>query len=167
MVRGDRGLPTALALQSRALVGRRCTLELPGGRRCQATPLRNEPYCFWHSPDHAREAADARRLGGLRRRREKTISTVYELESLGTVDGIRRLLDIAVADALGLENSVVRSRILIAAAMAATRLLEVGELETTDLELPTARPDLPAPPVGELRTGQGGGPLDWSPEDMD
>jgi hypothetical protein len=130
MVRGDRGLPTALALQSRALVGRACTFELPDGQRCRATPLRDEPYCFWHSPDHAQEAAEARRLGGLRRRREKTITTVYELESLATVDGIRRVLDIAVADALGLENSVSRARVLIAAAMAATRLLEVGDLET-------------------------------------
>jgi hypothetical protein len=107
-----------------------CTFELPDRRRCRATPLRDEPYCFWHSPDHAEEAAEARRLGGLRRRRERTIATVYELDGLGTVDGIRRLLDIAVADALGLENSIVRARVLIAAAMAATRLLEVGELET-------------------------------------
>ena len=52
MARRDRSLPTALALQSRALVGRVCTFELPDGRRCRATPLRDEPYCFWHSPDH-------------------------------------------------------------------------------------------------------------------
>jgi hypothetical protein len=127
---GLMGLPTVVALQSRALVGRTCTFELPDGRPCRATPMRDEPYCFWHSPDHAEEAAEARRLGGLRRRREKTITTVYELDGLGTVDGIRRLLDIAVADALGLENSIARARILIAAAMAATRLLEVGEVDT-------------------------------------
>ena len=132
----DRGLPTALALQSRALVGRACTFELPDGERCRATPLRDEPYCFWHSPDHAQEAAEARRLGGLRRRREKTITTVYELDGLGTVDGIRRLLDIAVADALGLENSIARARVLISAVLAAAKLLETGGLEArlADLE---------------------------------
>jgi hypothetical protein len=125
-----RSLPTALALQSRALVGRTCAFGLADGQRCRATPLRDEPYCFWHSPDHAQEAENARRLGGLRRRREKTITSVYELQGLGSVDGIRRVLDIVVADALGLENSVGRARVLIAAAMAATRLLELHEIET-------------------------------------
>jgi hypothetical protein len=47
------------------------------------------------------------------------------------------VLDIAVADALGLENSVARSRVLIAAAMAATRLLEIGEIETRQAVLAT------------------------------
>jgi hypothetical protein len=119
------------------LVGRTCAFELTDGHACRATPLRDERYCFWHSPEHAQEAAEARRLGGLRRRRERTITTVYELEGLGSVDGIRRVLDIAVADALGLENSVARSRVLIAAAMAATRLLEIGEIETRQAVLAT------------------------------
>ena len=43
--------------------------------------------------------------------------------------GIRRLLHIAMLDALGLENSVARSRALTVGALAAARLLEVGELE--------------------------------------
>ena len=136
-----RPLPSARAHHSRALVGRTCAFGLADGRPCGATPLRDDPYCFWHSPDHVQEAENARRLGGLRRRREKTITSVYELEGLGSVDGIRRVLDIAVADALSLENSVSRSRVLIAAAMAATRLLELHEIET--------RQALFALPVGE------------------
>jgi hypothetical protein len=125
--------PTALqisrSLQSRALAGRTCAFEVADGQRCRATPLRDEAYCFWHSPEHAQEAENARRLGGLRRRREKTITSGYDLEGLNSVDGIRRVLDIAIADTLGLENSVARSRVLIAAAMAATRLLEVEGLD--------------------------------------
>ena len=128
----DCPLPTALSLRSRAMVGRACTFEPSGGRPCRARPLRDEPYCFWHSPDHTQEAAEARRLGGLRRRREKTITSVYELEGLGSVDGIRRVLDIAVADALALENSIARSRVLISAAIAAVKLLEVAENETRE-----------------------------------
>jgi hypothetical protein len=68
----------------------------------------------------------------VRRRREKTITSVYELEGLGSVDGIRRVLDIAVADALALENSIARSRVLISAAIAAVKLLEVAENETRE-----------------------------------
>jgi hypothetical protein len=128
-VNQGRPLPTSLALQSRALLGRTCAFEMAAGQSCRATPLRDERYCFWHSPEHAQEAENARRLGGLRRRREKTITSAYDLEGLSSVDGIRRVLDIAIADTLGLENSVARSRVLIAAAMAATRLLEVEGLD--------------------------------------
>ena len=38
------------------------------GRRCGATPLSDSAYCFWHDPDHAEEAAAARKLGGHRRK---------------------------------------------------------------------------------------------------
>ena len=111
------------------MVGRSCSQVLADGRVCRATPLRDEPYCFWHAPERAEDAAEARRLGGLRRRREKTVSSAYEFAGLGTIESIRRILEIATIDALGLENSIARARVLIAAAMAAAKLLEVGELE--------------------------------------
>ena len=43
--------------------------------------------------------------------------------------GIRRLLDIVVADVVGLENGIARLRVLISTAAAATNLLKVGEFE--------------------------------------
>ena len=113
-----------------------CSFERRDGRPCGATPLRSKPFCFWHDPEHEEEAADARRLGGLRRRREKTVSGAYDFAGLDSVDAIRRILEIAVIDALGLDNSVARTRVLIAASLAASRLLEVDQLEplTFDLE---------------------------------
>ena len=106
-----------------------CAGELPDGRRCRSWPLRGEPYCLWHSPDREEEAAEARRLGGLRRRREKTLSGAYDFAGLESVRSIRRILEIATIDTLGLENSIVRSRTLISAALAAAKLLETGDLE--------------------------------------
>ena len=105
-----------------------CRAATTDGKHCPATPLRDEDYCFMHSPEHAAEAAEARRLGGLRHRREKTLSVAYDLESIGTVEGIVRVLDIALRDVLGLDNSVPRNRALIGVASAAARLLEVGDL---------------------------------------
>ncbi|HXF51200.1 MAG TPA: hypothetical protein VNM43_05930 [Dehalococcoidia bacterium] len=99
------------------------------GQSCGAAPLRGGEYCFWHDPGHAEEAAEARRLGGLRRRRETVVAGTYALEGLGTVGDIRRLLEIAVVDVLALENSVARARTLVYLAQTAVRLLEVGELE--------------------------------------
>jgi hypothetical protein len=111
------------------MVATPCAGQLPDGRRCRSWPIRGEPYCLWHSPDREDEAAEARRLGGLRRRREKAVSGAFDFAGPDTVQSIRRLLEIASIDALGLENSIVRSRTLISAAMAAAKLLETGELE--------------------------------------
>ena len=46
-----------------------CAAATADGKRCPVAPLRDGEYCFMHSPDHSAEAAEARRLGGLRRRR--------------------------------------------------------------------------------------------------
>jgi hypothetical protein len=110
-------------------MSRRCAFASSDGRHCGAAPLRECIYCFLHDPDRAEEAAEARRLGGLRRRREGTFGVIYDLTALDSVDGIRRLLDIVVADGLGLENGIGRLRVLIAAATAALKILEVRDLE--------------------------------------
>jgi hypothetical protein len=92
-------------------------------------PLRERPYCFSHDPERAAEAAEARRLGGLRRRKEGTIAVAYDLPGLDSVAGIRRLLDIVVTDGVGLDNGIPRLRVLISTAVAAANLLKVGEFE--------------------------------------
>jgi hypothetical protein len=81
-----------------------------------------------HSPEHAEEMAEARRLGGLRRRREKTVSGAYDFDGLKDVAHIQRLLEIACLDTLSLENSVARSRTLAYLGQVALKALEVGEL---------------------------------------
>jgi hypothetical protein len=92
-------------------------------------PLHDRPYCFAHDPERAAEAAEARKLGGLRRRKEGTIAVAYDLPGLDSVAGIRRLLDIVVTDGVGLDNGIPRLRVLISTAVAAMNLLKVGEFE--------------------------------------
>jgi hypothetical protein len=111
------------------LIRRRCAYAKADGQPCQMAPLRDRPYCFAHDPERAEDAADARRLGGLRRRKEGTIAVAYDLPGLDTVVGIRRLLDIVVTDGVGLDNGIARLRVLISTAVAAMNLLKVGELE--------------------------------------
>jgi hypothetical protein len=111
------------------LIRRRCAYAKADGQPCQMAPLRDRPYCFAHDPERAEEAADARRLGGLRHRKEGTIAVAYDLPGLDTVVGIRRLLDIVVTDGVGLDNGIPRLRVLISTALAAMNLLKVGELE--------------------------------------
>ena len=111
------------------MLRRRCAYVMPGARPCGAPPGRESRYCFWHDPDKADDLTEAQRLGGLRRKRERTIAAAYDFTGLGSTDAIARLLEIAATDALYLENSVARGRLLISAGLAALRLLEVGELE--------------------------------------
>ncbi len=108
---------------------RGCTGFKENGQPCHAPKLLDGEYCLMHSPEHAAEAAAARRRGGLRRRREVAVTGAYEFAGLQSVGDIRRILEIAVLDTLGLENSIARSRTLAYLGLAAIKLLEVGELE--------------------------------------
>ena len=100
-----------------------------GGERCSAPPLIDGDYCFWHDPDHQADAAEARRVGGLRRKREGTLQGAYQVEGTDSIQGIRRFLDVAMFDLLSLENSVQRNRAIISGVLVAAKLHEVGEME--------------------------------------
>src|SRR4029077_2030315 len=92
------------------LIRKGCAYAKTDGEPCRMAPLRDRPYCFSHDPERAEEAAEARRVGGVRRRKEGTIAVAYDLPGLDTVAGIRRLLDIVVTDGVGLENRIPRLR---------------------------------------------------------
>ena len=108
---------------------RRCIASNERGEPCRQPPLLAGEHCFWHDPEHQQEAAEARRLGGMRRRREGTIVGAFEVGELDSVDDLRRLLQIAVVDTLGLENSIARSRTLAYLAQVGAVLLEKGDME--------------------------------------
>ncbi len=142
----------------RAGVGNRgCTATTSDGKPCGSPALRGEPFCNMHHPDHAAEVAEARRLGGLRRRKEATLASVYDLGDPGTIEGVTRLIYIAALETLSLGNSVPRNRTLIAAATASVRVIEAAELEARVAALESAvrldrarhRGDEPAFPESE------------------
>ena len=81
---------------------------------------------------------EARRLGSLRRRRDRTVAGAYEFAGLTTVPDIRRLLEIAVMDTLELDNSVARARTLAYLSQSALKCLEVGALEDRIVALEAA-----------------------------
>jgi hypothetical protein len=108
---------------------RTCKFVKDDGQQCRAAPLTNSDFCFMHDPGVAKERAEARRLGGMRRRREKATSEIYDWAGLTSVGEVRRLLELTVMDTLGLENSPARSRVLASLANASLKALEVGELE--------------------------------------
>ena len=112
------------------MVGRACTYQMPDGRACRATPLRGEPFCFWHSPDTTEELTEARRMGGLHRRKKRTVATIYGFGGLRSIDDHQALLETVAVETLGLENSIARNRALTSIVATGARLIELGDLAT-------------------------------------
>lgn len=99
-------------------------------------------YCFWHDPESSEEAAEARRVGGRRHRREKVVSSAFDFGGLDGPDDVRRLLEIATLDTLALENSIARNHTLVALAMASVWLLEVeASTRTPPIVVEAAEPE--------------------------
>ena len=108
---------------------RQCGGKNARGEPCNATPRGESNLCLWHDPELAEAAQEARRLGGQRRKREATVQAAYDLEGLGSISEIRRIVEIAVTDLLSADNTVQRARTLLSAAQVAAKLLETGEFE--------------------------------------
>jgi hypothetical protein len=81
--------------------------------------------CYWCSPGRKKEVQEARWLGKLRRKQESIASSAYQFKSLVSLDGIMRIVLIAVS----VENSISCARTLAYLAQVALRILEVGEIE--------------------------------------
>jgi hypothetical protein len=108
---------------------RQCAFQSSIGQPCRMHPLTDSQFCWAHSPERKKEVQEARRLGGLRRKRESTISSAYQFDSLNSVEDIRRMLEVAVFDTLAMENSIARNRTLAYLTQVALHALEVGDLE--------------------------------------
>jgi hypothetical protein len=111
------------------VVPRTCQATNDKGERCRASPVRESDFCVFHDPEHADAVQEARRLGGMRRRKEATVAVAYDFEGLESIPLIRRLVEVATLDALALENSLARVRALGYLAQVAVQLLEKGEHE--------------------------------------
>ena len=106
-----------------------CQALTQNGRPCRAPALREGSQCFWHAPESGEAAAEARRLGGLRRRREGTIGGAYALEGFRTDADLQRVLELALTDTLELENSIARARALAHLVSVGVRVKETAEFE--------------------------------------
>ena len=90
----------------------RCRHIKANGEPCRAAALAGQDFCLFHDPSRAEEVEEARRLGGLRRRRERTVCAIYDFQGLRSIADIVRVLESVVSDTLSLDNSVERSRAL-------------------------------------------------------
>ena len=131
------------------MVGRACTFAMVDGRPCRAAPLRAEAFCFWHSPDTTDELAEARRMGGLHRRKKRTLATIYGFTGLRSIPDHQALLETITIETLGLENSIARNRAVAGFIATGANLLKVGELEDRLAALESAVTHRAGPPESE------------------
>ena len=93
----------------------------------------NEADVWIYFPDE-REVQHIDLKRGIKGREETSSRSImpwitFDFEGLASVPALRRILEIVAVDTLGLDNGIARSRALIALVGAATKLLEIGELE--------------------------------------
>ena len=110
-------------------MSRQCQAAGPDGRPCEAAPLRDRDFCFFHAPETAPEAAEARRVGGLRRRREKTVEVLYDLDGTDGVTRIGRVLNLVILETLSLDNGLGRNRTLLLALRVWMEFLRITDHE--------------------------------------
>jgi hypothetical protein len=110
------------------MVGRVCTYQMADGRPCRATPMRGEPFCFWHAPETADELADAQRMGRLHRRKKRTVAAIYGFGGLRTVEDNQALLETITIETMALDNSIARNRALNSMLTTGIKLVETGDL---------------------------------------
>jgi hypothetical protein len=70
----------------------------------------------------------ARRLGGLHRRKKRTLATIYGFGGLRSIEDGQALLETITIETLALENSIARNRAITAIVATGAKLIELGDL---------------------------------------
>lgn len=108
---------------------RRCKAKNKRGEPCGFSPLVDNDLCWAHDPENEAAAQEARRVGGIRRKRESTLAGAFDFTTIEAEGALVRLTDIAVFDALALDPSMNKVRTLVAVIQVAEKVLKVRELE--------------------------------------
>jgi hypothetical protein len=121
------------------MLRRTCKATRSDGVPCRAAPLLGSDFCAMHDPQNAEAMAEARRLGGNRRKREVTVATAFDFQGIDSVQDIKRLILVAIVDTLALESSIARNRTIGYLSQVALKAHEVGELEERIAALEAAK----------------------------
>jgi hypothetical protein len=114
---------------------RRCKAANKRGEPCGFPPLTDSELCWAHDPENEEAAQEARRLGGVRRKRETTLAGAYEFGGILADGGLARYIEIAAFDSLALDAGHAKIRTMVAVAQVAEKVLKTEELERRLAEL--------------------------------
>ena len=108
----------------------KCKAKSLKGRPCQAHAVKGSQFCFIHDPASGAARAKARKRGGERRRIPHCGTAEGVPVHIRTLEDVLAVLDYALAEAMPLENSVQRGRLLVALSGAFVEAIKTGELES-------------------------------------
>lgn len=121
-----------------------CKGKTKTGAKCGMPALKGESFCFTHSPKAATRRAQAHKLGGARTRVGHGSDGANIPDAIRTIAQAMTVLDYVLKELLQLENSLQRSRALIALVGGYVDAVKVGELEARMIAIESAlrtRPD--------------------------
>ena len=85
-------------------------------------------YCFMHDPLQAKARSAARKAGG--RANKTPHSKARAPGAIRDMPGVMELIDYVLAEALMLQNSLERGRLLVSIIGSYTNAIQVGDMET-------------------------------------
>ena len=116
----------------------KCKAKTTSGQPCQAQAIKGDKFCFTHDPASGAARAKARKRGGQRRRVPHAGNPETLPAQVRSIDDVLKVLDYALAEAVPLENSTQRGRLIVAIAGAFIEAIKTGELETRLLAIESA-----------------------------
>lgn len=86
-------------------------------------------FCFMHNAEKGKERALARRNGGLATKKPHFADASVLPVKIRSVENVLTVLDYALIETIGLDNSIQRGRLLVAISHGFIEALKVGEFE--------------------------------------
>ena len=105
-----------------------CKANSKKGERCRAFAGDGD-FCFMHDETNGKEKALARRNGGLATKKSHFADAQILPSSIRNIGSVLVVLDYALQETIGLDNSIQRGRLLVAIAHGYIEALKVGEME--------------------------------------
>lgn len=106
-----------------------CRANNINGEPCGGFAVEGSDFCFIHSPERSKERAEARKKGGARSRAGHGGDTDSIPGEIRTLQDVLLVLDYTLQEALVLNNSIQRGRLLVAIASAFIEAIQVGDFE--------------------------------------
>lgn len=106
----------------------KCKAKNSHGEACKMAAVKGDRYCFNHSPARAAERAASRKRGGEARHTPHFASADDLPSQAASVDDVNRMLRYVWDETAGMDNSVLRNRLLLACCEAFYKSIEIGEL---------------------------------------
>ena len=107
---------------------KQCDSQNKDGERCKA--FANESgYCFMHDEARDEVRALARRKGGLATKKPHYAPVELLPDSISKIEDVFTVLNYALQETVGLDNSIQRGRLLVSIAHGFIEAFKTGELE--------------------------------------